>query len=78
MVFLSKDYNLDSYIFGCPVLNSEARCKLEHMGMEVLEQGKCKKKRHAVRILSLAGYIVPKEICCLRLIGIIVVYEVNC
>ena len=31
MVFLSKDYNLDSYIFGCLVLNEEARRKLEHM-----------------------------------------------
>ena len=45
MVFLSKDYNLDSYIFGCPVLNSEARCKLEHMGLEVPEQCECEKKQ---------------------------------
>jgi len=44
MVFLSKDYNLDSYIFGCPVLNSEARCKLEHMEMEVPEQCECEEE----------------------------------
>ena len=29
MVFLTKDCNLDSYIFSCPVLNEEARKKLE-------------------------------------------------
>ena len=45
MVFLSKDYNLDSYIFGCPVLNEEARRKLEHMGMEVPTQYECEKKQ---------------------------------
>jgi hypothetical protein len=28
MVFLSKDYSMDAYIFGCPVLNEEARKKL--------------------------------------------------
>ena len=44
MVFLSKDYNLDAYIFGCPVLNEEARRKLEHMGLEVPEQCECEKK----------------------------------
>jgi hypothetical protein len=44
MVFLSKDYSLDAYIFGCPVLNAEARKKLEHMDMEVPEQGECEKK----------------------------------
>jgi hypothetical protein len=44
MVFLSKDYNMDSYIFGCPVLNEEARKKLEHMGHEVPEQHQCGKK----------------------------------
>ena len=44
MAFLSKDYNLDSYIFGCPVLNQEARRKLEHMGLEVPEQFECEKK----------------------------------
>jgi len=45
MVFLSKDYNMDAYIFGCPVLNQEARCKLEHMGMEVPTQCECEKKQ---------------------------------
>jgi hypothetical protein len=44
MVFLSKDYNMDSYILGCPVLNEEARKKLEHIGMEVPEQHECDKK----------------------------------
>ncbi len=44
MVFLSKDYNLDAYIFGCPVLNEESRKKLEHLGMEVPEQCECEKK----------------------------------
>ena len=39
MVFLSKDYSMDAYIFGCPVLNGEARKKLEHMGQEVPEMG---------------------------------------
>jgi len=45
MVFLSKDYNLDAYIFGCPVLNEEARKKLEHMGEKVPEQCECEKKK---------------------------------
>jgi len=44
MVFLSKDYSMDAYIFGCPVLNEEARKKLEHMEMEVPEQRECEKK----------------------------------
>ena len=44
MVFLFKDYNMDSYIQGCPVLNEEARKKLEHMGLEVPEQHECEKK----------------------------------
>ena len=44
MVFLSKDYNQDAYIFGCPVLNEEARRKLEHMGLEMPEQCECEKK----------------------------------
>jgi hypothetical protein len=44
MVFLSKDYNLDAYILGCPILNEEARKKLEHMDMEVPEQHECEKK----------------------------------
>ncbi len=44
MVFLSKDYNIDAYIFGCPVLNEEARKKLEHMGLEVPEQRACERK----------------------------------
>ena len=43
MVFLSKDYNMDAYIFGCPVLNEEARKKVEHMGMEIPEQCECEK-----------------------------------
>jgi len=44
MVFLSKDYNMDSYIFGCPVLNEESRKKLEHMGLEVPEEYECEEK----------------------------------
>jgi hypothetical protein len=44
MAFLTKDYNLDAYIFGCPVLNQEARRKLEHMGLEVPPQCECEKK----------------------------------
>jgi hypothetical protein len=44
MVFLSKDYGMDAYIFGCPVLNEEARKKLEHMGLEVPEEHECDKK----------------------------------
>ena len=44
MVYLSKDYSMDAYIFGCPVLNEEARKKLEHMEMEVPEQRECEKK----------------------------------
>ena len=44
MVFLTTDYNMDAYIFGCPVLNEEARRKLEHMGMEVPEQCEGEKK----------------------------------
>jgi len=38
MVFLTKDCNMDAYIFGCPVLNEEARKKLDHMGIKVLPQ----------------------------------------
>lgn len=44
MVFLWKDYSMDAYIFGCPVLNEEARKKLEHMGLEVPEEHECDKK----------------------------------
>jgi len=44
MVFLLKDYNMDSYILGCPVLNEETRKKLEHMGMEVPAEHECDKK----------------------------------
>ena len=44
MVFLSRDSILDAYIFGCPVLNEEARRKLEHMGLEVPEERECDKK----------------------------------
>ncbi len=44
MVFLTKDCNLDSYIFGCPVLNEEARKKLEHMDVKVPMQVECEKK----------------------------------
>jgi len=44
MVFLTKDCNLDSYIFGCPVLNEEARKKLEHMDVKVPIQIECEKK----------------------------------
>jgi hypothetical protein len=44
MVFLSKEYKIDSYILGCPVLNEEARKKLEHMGLEVPEDHECEKK----------------------------------
>ena len=51
MVFLSKDYNTDSYIFGCPILNEEARRKLEHMGMEVPEQCECERKEECRRML---------------------------
>ena len=71
MVFLSKDYNLDSYIFGCPVLNNEARRKLEHMGWRFQRSMNAKGKRNAARILLLAGYIVSIEKCYLRLIGTI-------
>ena len=35
MVFLTKDENLQSYVFGCPVFNAEARLKLIHMGIDV-------------------------------------------
>jgi len=35
---------MDAYIFGCPVLNEEARKKLEHMGQEVPEQRECAKE----------------------------------
>ena len=41
---LASVYNVDSYIFGCPLLNEEARKKLEHMGQEVPEQHECEKK----------------------------------
>jgi hypothetical protein len=58
MVFLSKDYNLDAYIFSCPILNAEARCKLEHMGLEVPNQCECERRKNAARIQTLAGYIV--------------------
>jgi hypothetical protein len=44
MVFLSKDHNMDAYIFGCPVLNGEARRKLEHMGLQIPNQCECEKK----------------------------------
>jgi len=44
MVFLSKDYSMDAYIFGCPALNEEVRKKLAHMEMEVPEQRECEKK----------------------------------
>jgi hypothetical protein len=44
MVFLTKDCNLDSYIFGCPVLNEEARKKLERMDVRVPIQIECEKK----------------------------------
>jgi hypothetical protein len=45
MVFLSKDQNLDAYIFGCPVYNEEARGKLEHMRLEVPDKCACEKKQ---------------------------------
>jgi len=35
MVFLTKDENQQSYVFGCPVFNAEARLKLTHMGIDV-------------------------------------------
>jgi hypothetical protein len=35
MVFLTKDGRLQCYVFGCPVLNPEAREKLIHMGIDV-------------------------------------------
>ena len=35
MVFLTKDEVLQSYVFGCPVFNPEARQKLIHMGIDV-------------------------------------------
>ena len=44
MVFLSKDYSMDAYIFCCPVLNEGAREKLERMGQEMPEQRECEKK----------------------------------
>ena len=44
MVFLSKDCNMEAYIFGCPVLNQEARRKLEHMGGAAPKQCECEKK----------------------------------
>jgi len=44
MVFLSKDYSMDAYIFGCPVLNEEVRKKLAHMEMEAPGQHECEKK----------------------------------
>ena len=62
MVFLTKDTYLDAYLFVCPVLNEEARCKLEHMSMDVPEQRTCDKQAeccpnaHQGRI-----YRVPRE-----------------
>jgi len=35
MVFLTKDEQLQCYVFGCPVFNLEARQKLIHMGIDV-------------------------------------------
>ena len=37
MVFLTKDEILQSYVFGCPVFNSEARQKLIGMGIDLSE-----------------------------------------
>ena len=63
MVFLSKDYNTDSYIFGCPILNEEARRKLEHVGMEVPEQCKCEKKGECCQNSALGRiYRVKREV----------------
>ena len=62
MVFLTKDTHLDAYLFACPVLNEEARCKLEHMSMDVPEprtcdkQAECCPNAHQGRI-----YRVPRE-----------------
>ena len=62
MVFLSKDQNLDAYIFGCPVYNEEARGKLEHMGMNVLEPCACEKKEECCPNAEMGRiYRVPRE-----------------
>ena len=37
VTILSKDYNMDSYILKCPVLNQEAQKKPEHTGQEAPE-----------------------------------------
>ena len=62
MVFLSKDQNLDAYIFGCPVYNEEARGKLEHMGMKVPEPCACEKKAECCPNAEMGRiYRVPRE-----------------
>ena len=37
VTILSKDYNMDSYILKCPVLNQEAQKKPEYTGQEAPE-----------------------------------------
>ena len=62
MVFLSKDHNLDAYIFGCPVFNGEAKGKLEHMGLQVPEPCACEKKEECCPNAAMGRiYRVPRE-----------------
>jgi len=80
MVFLSKDYNLDSYIFGCPILNNEARRKLEHMGLEVLKQCECEKKEECSpnsEIGRISKYSAKREILFRFLFGSFVLISIR-
>ena len=62
MVFLTKDSNLDAYLFACPVLNEEARCKLEHMGLDIPEQHTCEKQEKCCPNAQQGRiYRVPRE-----------------
>ena len=63
LVFLSKDYKMDSYILGFPVPNEEARKKLEHMDMEVPEQRECEKEAEcSPNIVAIGDIEIPEKV----------------
>jgi len=51
---------------SCPVLNGEARKKLEHMGQEVPEQHECEKKAECSPNSEMGRIYRVKQKCYLR------------
>jgi len=62
MVFLSKDENLQAYMFGCPVFNPEARAKLINMGIDVSNITCSCKEQCAPRALNGRLYRAPRKL----------------